>query len=954
MMTKTSSNQIIKQKIVIKIRKLIRNQNNGNIEGFVLKLEDIRIVELEDGTKKKLQSFIIADESAQIDVNLWENNILEDLEPFDKVRLNGAFVKIDDFHSKIYLNIGKTGKALRIAWPIPLDIPEHEKKCLIDFKRMLKKNIPIISNVREETFGIQIQEGNVIKLSLFLRGISSIPPSIINLEKLEFLSLANNHLTEIPSNIGGLKNLKSLILKWNRLTSLPTSLGILKHLQKLDLQYNKIENIPENIGNLPKLENLLIYDNPIRNLHESLPLSMLTNFKENYPSNLPLSEIKALIVLEVIIGGKIPKIDYVGRKSFGYMIENCHICGLGLYLKRLRTFPISIYMFNHLKILNLSKNYLTKLPELSQKFPFLKKIFVGYNRWEEVPKELNKIYVRNYENEQIPEVEKNVLVSLELMLNEPIPKFNQWQDDVNSIGYMIDNNSITGIKITNKNLTSIPENLADLKKLCYLDLSWNKIKKIPKWLKKLKNLKELFFSFNNIEIFPSEISYLSKLEKLYLNTNFINEIPHSIENCINLIEFDINQNIIQDVPAEIGQLTKLKILNFSFNKIRSIPQSIIQLGSLKKCDFSINKINYLPFFDLNLKYLEVLDISFNNIEEIPDSIGNLHNLKSLNAFHNKISKVPEKLFELSHLIQCDFRLNPLSITKNQIEFFVRLLPNDCLSEKYFIEISNVDENFERFQDLDENECNALISLEFLLREQIPIENKITKNKFGIKIKDNHIVALNLSNARLSVIPKSIGNLKYLTRLYLFGNKLKSIPNEIGRLTSLEVLYLDNNELEFLPHTIGSLRNLTQLILNNNDLSFLPDSFQNLIALKVLRLKNNPLKFFPSVLWPLENLKTLQFSKEDIDSNLHQILYSGKNAILNLCQYQHFFYDDLVNKIKTDSKLDFKDKTNPNLCKYAKFLEEECMKVKTRTAKQVLDLLKRRCFIKTKGDLKILL
>ena len=953
MMTNPSS-KIVRQKKIIKILKLIRNQDHGIIEGYVLEVEDIKIVELEDGSKKKLQSFIIADESAQIKVSLWDNNVLEDLEAFDKVRLNGAFVKIDDFHSNIYLNISKTGHALRIAWPIPLDIPEIEKKCLVDFKRILKRNIPIVSDVDEKTFGIQIKNGNVIKLGLFLRGISSIPPSIINFENLEFLSLANNHLTELPSNIGILKNLKTLILQWNRLIELPPSINQLKNLQKLDLMFNKLEFLPDNIGTLPKLDVLLIHDNPLKLLPDSLPLTTLKNYKKNYLASLPKSEISGLITLEVAIGEKIPKIEYIGRKSFGYMEEEGHVCGIGLYLKRLSSFPISIYKFRYLKILNLSKNKLTDLPELSEKLPKLKKIFIGYNKWKEIPKGLNKIFIRHYEMEHVPDFEKNVLVSLEMMLNEPIPKFEHWHHNENSVGYLIENNHIIGIKITNKNLPSIPENLVDLKELCYLDLSWNKIDKIPKWLRKLKNLKELSFSFNNIKIFPNEISSLLNLEKLHLNTNFITEIPPSIENCVNLIEFDVNQNIIQNVPAEIGQLFKLKNLNFSFNKIRSIPQSIIHLESLKKCDFSINKINYLPFFDLNLKSLEVLDISFNNLEEIPDSIGNLHNLKSLNLFHNRISKIPEILFELSHLKECDFRLNPLSLTKSQIEFCVRLLPNDCLNEKYFNEITNTEENYKRFQDLDEEECNAIISLEFLLREQIPIENKITKNKFGIKIKDNHIVALNLSNARLSVIPKSIGSLKYLTRLYLFGNKLKSIPNEIGRLTSLEVLYLDNNELEYLPLTIGSLRNLTQLNINNNDLSFLPDSFQNLTALKVLRLKKNPLRFFPSVLWPLENLKTLQFSREDIDSNLHQILRSGKNAILNLCQYQHFFYEDLVIKIKENGDLDFKDKTNPNLCKYAKYLEEECMKVKTRTAKQVLNLLKQRCFIKTKGDLKLLL
>ncbi|MHA1721328.1 MAG: leucine-rich repeat domain-containing protein [Promethearchaeota archaeon] len=945
-----SSNKTILQDKIIKIRNLIRTQNLGNIEGYVLEVEDIKMIELEDGTKKNLQSFRIADSSTQINVYLWEKNILEDLEPFDKVRLNRAYVVIDDLRQEIHINLSKEGIALRIAWPVPLEIPEQEKKCLVDLKRILKINIPIISNISEETFGIQIENGNIIKMGLYLRGISSIPSSITNLKKLKFLTLANNHLNELPKGIGALKNLKTLILKWNRIKNLPDSIGWLSNLQELDIRYNGIKKIPENIGNLLRLEKLMIYDNPIEILPESLKLSVLTNYKHHYPSDLSLSEKRSLIALEVILREKIPKIDYLGRNSFGYIIEGSHIIGLGLYLKRLETFPYVISNFHYLETLNLTKNHLTSLPELNTIFSYLKKIFIGYNKWKKIPEQITGILIRRYQEENIPELESETLVSLELLMNEPIPKLSQWENNKFSVGYLIENNHVVGLKVTNKNLSSIPKWITNLTKLKYLDFSWNNIITIPEWFDGLKKLKELFLSYNKITSFSQN---LINLEKLYLNSNQITKITHSIKNAVNLKELDLSHNKISDIPAEIGQLNNLIKINLSFNLLKHIPQSFIQLENLEICDLSINQLIDVPYIDSNMK-LKHLDLSHNNIEDISDFVGNLQNLEYLNVFNNKINKIPESLFNMTELTTCDLRLNPLSLKKSQLEFCARLLPNKVLSEEIFFDERKIEEIYSRFQDLDEEECNTIISLEFILDTQLPIKDKMNKNIFGIKIKDNHVIALNLSRKAISVIPKSIGSLRYLSKLYLSNNNLKSLPNEIGELEKLKELYLNKNRLEYLPHTIGSLKNLTKLDLDDNELGFLPDSFQNLISLKILRLKKNPLKYFPSVLWPLENLETLQISREDLDYKLHPTLIAGIREILNLCQYQHFFYEDLVNKIKENRNLDFKDETNPNLCKYAKFLEEECIKVKTRTAKQVLNLLKRRCLIKTKQNLNIML
>jgi len=146
-------------------------------------------------------------------------------------------------------------------------------------------------------------------------------------------------------------------------------------------------------------------------------------------------------------------------------------------------------------------------------------------------------------------------------------------------------------------------------------------------------------------------------------------------------------------------------------------------------------------------------------------------------------------------------------------------------------------------------------------------------------EDNNIVALNLDGARyddfpiiifkaekleklsladnnLGKVPSSIGDLKSLKELILFGNDLTILPDEIGGLFSLEHLDIGNNQLEKVPSSIGNLKSLKKLILFGNDLTTLPDEIGGLFSLEHLDIGNNQLKEVPSSIGNLERLKKL--------------------------------------------------------------------------------------------------
>ncbi|KAE8730260.1 CW14 protein isoform 1 [Hibiscus syriacus] len=83
------------------------------------------------------------------------------------------------------------------------------------------------------------------------------------------------------------------------------------------------------------------------------------------------------------------------------------------------------------------------------------------------------------------------------------------------------------------------------------------------------------------------------------------------------------------------------------------------------------------------------------------------------------------------------------------------------------------------------------------------------------------------------IPTSIGRLKNLKKLYLYGNKLRGpVPDSIGKLLKLEELHLHENRLSgYLPPGIGFLKNLHALLLHSNRFTgSIPASFSNLTNL----------------------------------------------------------------------------------------------------------------------------
>jgi internalin A len=92
--------------------------------------------------------------------------------------------------------------------------------------------------------------------------------------------------------------------------------------------------------------------------------------------------------------------------------------------------------------------------------------------------------------------------------------------------------------------------------------------------------------------------------------------------------------------------------------------------------------------------------------------------------------------------------------------------------------------------------------------------------------------------RLTELPAAIGELGQLYELDVSKNRLGTLPESIGRLSRLWALYAQGNELRELPESIGQLRQLQRLYLSENDLSAVPDSIRQLRSLREIYLHGN--------------------------------------------------------------------------------------------------------------------
>lgn len=138
--------------------------------------------------------------------------------------------------------------------------------------------------------------------------------------------------------------------------------------------------------------------------------------------------------------------------------------------------------------------------------------------------------------------------------------------------------------------------------------------------------------------------------------------------------------------------------------------------------------------------------------------------------------------------------------------------------------------------------------------------------------------LNLSENKLSRLPKNLGDLKNLKVLLCLDNQFDHLPEVLAACPKLEMisfkanqieavsgsalpeklrwLVLTDNRVRHLPAELGRCHRLQKLMLAGNQLETLPDEMATCLNLELIRLAANRFEEFPSWLFELPRLAWL--------------------------------------------------------------------------------------------------
>ena len=195
-----------------------------------------------------------------------------------------------------------------------------------------------------------------------------------------------------------------------------------------------------------------------------------------------------------------------------------------------------------------------------------------------VPDEGDRDFIMDLINENWPDTSNTFI---DLLKNS----YTQWEDYWENDQLV---SRIVEIRYDNKSITKIPNSIADLDSLRWLELQ-----------------------NNNINTIPGYIGSLEVLEYFTIFQNEIIELPPQIGNLVSLEVLKVSENKLESIHPNIGKLDKLNQLWLSENQLTSLPEGM--------CDILDNE-NINIYIDNNLLCIDsnnncFLDLINNSVQQ---------------------------------------------------------------------------------------------------------------------------------------------------------------------------------------------------------------------------------------------------------------------------------------------------------------------------------------------------
>ena len=169
------------------------------------------------------------------------------------------------------------------------------------------------------------------------------------------------------------------------------------------------------------------------------------------------------------------------------------------------------------------------------------------------------------------------------------------------------------------------------------------------------SLEILDLSNNQLSSLPKEIAQLKKLKILFASNNQFNTLPEALGMCPNLEMIGFKSNQISYVPA-LSLPLKLRWLILTGNRIETLPDTLGECKLMQKMMLAGNQLTSLPENLHQLHNLELVRISANNLTQCPDQLLNLPKLAWLAFAGNPFSQSSTENQTVPNLFSTDLRI----------------------------------------------------------------------------------------------------------------------------------------------------------------------------------------------------------------------------------------------------------------------------------------------------------
>lgn len=506
-----------------------------------------------------------------------------------------------------------------------------------------------------------------------------------------------------------------------------------------------------------------------------------------------------------------------------------------------------------------------------------------------------------------------VLRAIEKAIGEPIPAIEHVSSA--NFGFVADSDHITDLRLGNKGVTSVIDDIMTLTHLQTLYMDLNQLEEnctilhdfahlntlvlitSPEFVEKLSEITLPFSAQDVAREVLRQLLENPEVEKYFSQGDIFNcrkswqghQIDKAIVKTVHMLSSRVSLPITLAILQHCGK--------FDAGRALSLPLSQI-----------LTLTDLLVYFDIFHEFHGFDDFLVRTDDDKEEFIG----LLKSSIFPKLLEYYSIAVFMRHHRVSsdvCDRYVWQLRDTLDNMKDFYDIDPSISTQIPDFSSFpQKIDENVPFISQLTDGTVIACITIGSLwvsvklgrdpLRHLPPDEAAVLKDfgflflfstdpfwkiipGFGVvTVEEGHVTELKivsdiidlnsvwpaaLGKRILSTLPPSIGQLRHLKSLHIEGHPLTTLSDDLGQLINLESLTLEDGHLEKLPDSLRNLTALKKLSLADNRLSALPDVITSLVNLEELDMDSNYISSCPDSLSNLSKLQKLILGLNNLSS-----------------------------------------------------------------------------------------